>query len=91
MKLTILKSKLSLFAVSTSALSLILVAGIANAEPKVSPMLAASEKDVDYTCPMHPDVHSREPGKCPKCGMQLAPSKGKDEKTGAMSGGEYYK
>jgi P-type Cu2+ transporter len=24
-----------------------------------------------YTCPMHPDVTSDEPGKCPKCGMDL--------------------
>jgi len=24
-----------------------------------------------YTCPMHPDVVSYKPGKCPKCGMAL--------------------
>ena len=24
-----------------------------------------------YTCPMHPEVRSNEPGKCPKCGMNL--------------------
>jgi FtsP/CotA-like multicopper oxidase with cupredoxin domain len=24
-----------------------------------------------YACPMHPDVVSDEPGKCPKCGMKL--------------------
>jgi Cu(I)/Ag(I) efflux system membrane fusion protein len=24
-----------------------------------------------YTCPMHPEVVSNEPGKCPKCGMLL--------------------
>ncbi len=24
-----------------------------------------------YTCPMHPDVASANPGKCPKCGMAL--------------------
>jgi rubrerythrin len=26
-----------------------------------------------YTCPMHPDVISDQPGKCPKCGMDLVP------------------
>ncbi|OGD11677.1 MAG: hypothetical protein A2W20_07285 [Candidatus Aminicenantes bacterium RBG_16_66_30] len=33
------------------------------------------EKNADmqeiYTCPMHPDVQSDKPGKCPKCGMNL--------------------
>jgi hypothetical protein len=24
-----------------------------------------------YTCPMHPEVKSDKPGKCPKCGMSL--------------------
>ena len=26
-----------------------------------------------YTCPMHPEVKSDQPGKCPKCGMNLKP------------------
>lgn len=26
---------------------------------------------VDYTCPMHPDISSEQPGNCPKCGMAL--------------------
>jgi hypothetical protein len=26
-----------------------------------------------YTCPMHKEVVSNEPGKCPKCGMKLVP------------------
>ena len=30
--------------------------------------------DVDYwTCGMHPSVHSKTPGKCPICGMDLVP------------------
>ena len=28
-----------------------------------------------YTCAMHPDVKMTEPGKCPKCGMELTLSK----------------
>jgi hypothetical protein len=26
-----------------------------------------------YTCPMHPEISSPKPGKCPKCGMTLVP------------------
>jgi len=28
-----------------------------------------------YTCPMHPDVTQKGPGKCPECGMNLVPEK----------------
>lgn len=28
-----------------------------------------------YSCPMHSDVTSKEPGKCPRCGMTLVPQK----------------
>lgn len=30
-----------------------------------------------YSCPMHPEVRSATPGKCPKCGMDLQPMGGK--------------
>ncbi|MEJ6981250.1 multicopper oxidase domain-containing protein [Pedobacter sp. P351] len=30
-----------------------------------------------YVCPMHPEVISNKPGKCPKCGMALVKKKGK--------------
>lgn len=26
-----------------------------------------------YSCPMHPEVVSDQPGNCPKCGMKLVP------------------
>jgi FtsP/CotA-like multicopper oxidase with cupredoxin domain len=29
---------------------------------------------VTYSCPMHPEVTSDAPGKCPKCGMKLMPT-----------------
>jgi cytochrome oxidase Cu insertion factor (SCO1/SenC/PrrC family) len=31
-----------------------------------------------YACPMHPEVISKRPGKCPKCGMTLRLRKGGD-------------
>src|SRR6266436_6221096 len=35
---------------------------------------AAANADVDYyTCTMHPSVHSKDPGKCPICSMDLVP------------------
>src|ERR1022692_3304817 len=33
----------------------------------------ASTGQVEYTCPMHPEVRQRGPGNCPKCGMTLEP------------------
>jgi Cu(I)/Ag(I) efflux system membrane fusion protein len=37
---------------------------------------AAADTDVDYyTCTMHPSVHSKDPGKCPICSMDLVPVK----------------
>jgi Cu(I)/Ag(I) efflux system membrane fusion protein len=32
---------------------------------------AAEHEHADYTCPMHPSVHSPKPGSCPICGMAL--------------------
>jgi len=34
---------------------------------------ASATEPGQYTCPMHPDVISDEPGSCPKCGMDLVP------------------
>lgn len=35
---------------------------------------------IQYVCPMHADVRSNEPGKCPKCGMKLVPANGEDHR-----------
>lgn len=37
--------------------------------------LSDAPKAERYTCPMHPEVISDKPGKCPKCGMNLVPVK----------------
>jgi FtsP/CotA-like multicopper oxidase with cupredoxin domain len=34
----------------------------------------AGEGPVTYACPMHPEVTSDQPGRCPKCGMKLLAS-----------------
>lgn len=31
------------------------------------------EAPVEFVCPMDPDVHSSQPGRCPRCGMTLVP------------------
>jgi FtsP/CotA-like multicopper oxidase with cupredoxin domain len=36
--------------------------------------MPAGAGPVVYACPMHPDVTSDEPGRCPKCGMKLLAS-----------------
>ncbi len=38
---------------------------------------------VIFTCPMHPEIQSKVPGKCPKCGMELV----KQKKNKTTSGG----
>jgi Cu(I)/Ag(I) efflux system membrane fusion protein len=45
--------------------------------PQKSPKTSAPKPPaaVDYTCPMHPEVHSSAPGQCPKCGMNLERAK----------------
>jgi FtsP/CotA-like multicopper oxidase with cupredoxin domain len=44
-------------------------------------MGAPEGADVVYACPMHPEVFSDEPGKCPKCGMRLLPTQASAETT----------
>ncbi len=39
---------------------------------------------VQYTCPMHPEVLSDKPGKCPKCGMTLVKKEPAKKKADTM-------
>ena len=42
-------------------------------EPHSQPQPTSAGKNVEYVCPMHPEVVSDHPGSCPKCGMALEP------------------
>ncbi|MFA0751820.1 MAG: hypothetical protein SLRJCFUN_002223, partial [Candidatus Fervidibacter sp.] len=47
-----------------------------NGQPAVWVAVGAkTSQPTEYTCPMHPEVRSPKPGKCPKCGMDLVPTK----------------
>ncbi|MCL7421989.1 MAG: cadmium-translocating P-type ATPase [Methylobacter sp.] len=37
------------------------------------PSIDNSTTTARYTCPMHPEIRSLQPGNCPKCGMALEP------------------
>ncbi|KXK00032.1 MAG: copper/silver-translocating P-type ATPase [Acidobacteria bacterium OLB17] len=46
----------------------------ADPEAYLNPREAAPQPlDVEYTCPMHPEIVQIGPGSCPKCGMALEP------------------
>ena len=49
--------------------TLALVAEMDMGEPDLPPGAT-----IAYTCPMHPEVVSEEPGSCPQCGMKLMPA-----------------
>ncbi|MBC7370963.1 MAG: heavy metal translocating P-type ATPase [Bdellovibrionaceae bacterium] len=38
-----------------------------------TPAITLQAKDVEYTCPMHPEIRQMGPGSCPICGMALEP------------------
>jgi Ni,Fe-hydrogenase III large subunit len=48
-----------------------------------------TETAAQYTCPMHPEVVSDQPGNCPKCGMFLVPAEAKNDH-GGHEGGHHH-
>ena len=46
------------------------------AAPAAPAASAAPAVATVYTCPMHPEILSDAPGRCPKCGMNLVPKPG---------------
>jgi membrane fusion protein, copper/silver efflux system len=53
-------------------LALVVVIGISSCTKPGGATVAQSNVDY-YTCTMHPSVHSKTPGKCPICSMDLVP------------------
>ena len=53
--------------------------------PAVSSL--AQQQDLEYSCPMHPEVKSKTGGSCPKCGMTLKQAS-KAEAPAATAGSE---
>ena len=52
-------------------LVLLAVAATAQSVPQSPATIASGRTTKSYVCPMHPEVQSRRPGKCPKCKMDL--------------------
>jgi len=60
-------AKLLLLAVLTFSIPLLINSQIPAA------ISFAQQQEVEYSCPMHPEVRSKTGGSCPKCGMTLKP------------------
>jgi hypothetical protein len=75
MKRTQSVTMLALLAVAASvALLATGCSGSAQNEPanqSGGPSAQKSQKAVQYTCSMHPEIVQDKPGDCPKCGMKL--------------------
>ena len=61
-----MKTQIVLILAVAFAVSPLLVQAVQPEQP--ASQSATAQK---YTCPMHPEVISDQPGKCPKCGMNL--------------------
>lgn len=55
----------------TGVVVLLAVAATAQSVPQSTAQVAPGRAAKSYVCPMHPEVQSRRPGKCPKCKMDL--------------------
>ena len=78
-----MKSTQSTFTLALIAAAALLLTGCASSPHKCAccsgrggaPPAQKSDKAVQYTCSMHPEVVQDKPGDCPKCGMKLVEKK----------------
>jgi membrane fusion protein, copper/silver efflux system len=76
----------------TVIISVLLLFGAASCSRSHTP--TGKDRNLDYwTCTMHPSVHSKDPGKCPICSMDLVPvlKKGGGESKPSSAQGEQTK
>jgi Cu(I)/Ag(I) efflux system membrane fusion protein len=62
---------------------MLMVSACENKQP--APVVAATQTDVKYTCPMHPQVMEDHPGSCPICGMTLVKKSGQANEGAGIS------
>jgi nitrous oxide reductase accessory protein NosL len=68
-----------------SVVSVLLVSGCSSQGSKTEAgQTQATAEKVNYTCPMHPEVITEYPGKCPKCGMELVKMEKPSDSTSMM-------
>ena len=70
MERTKMKTKTIITIVLAVLVSGYLLVSVQGCKREGTPSKAPAAKEV-YSCPMHPEVTSDKPGKCPKCGMNL--------------------
>jgi hypothetical protein len=70
-----MKTKMKLFIVCLTALTFTFAACHSQEKKSANTEQNSATANITYTCPMHPEVTSDKPGKCPKCGMDLVEKK----------------
>jgi hypothetical protein len=66
-----MKAKMLIAGISILSIFLISCGGGATGKQTENTTTKSDTNKEIYTCPMHPEVKSDKPGKCPTCGMEL--------------------
>jgi hypothetical protein len=63
--------KKSILIISVVLFSAFILSSCGNSSTKQKPATEKEVANMQYNCPMHPEVVNDKPGNCPKCGMTL--------------------